>query len=42
MGAASVNIPDWYLNELAFAGPEHLDEAYVAAYNSLLVPAAAA
>ena len=24
---------DWYLDELAFAGPEHLDEAYVAAYD---------
>ena len=24
---------DWYLDELAFAGPEHLDDAYVAAYD---------
>jgi ubiquinone/menaquinone biosynthesis C-methylase UbiE len=26
-------IPSWYLDELALAGPEHLDEAYVAAYD---------
>jgi SAM-dependent methyltransferase len=25
--------PDWYLDEFAHAGPEHLDEAYVAAYD---------
>lgn len=25
--------PDWYPNELAHAGPEHLDEAYVAGYD---------
>jgi ubiquinone/menaquinone biosynthesis C-methylase UbiE len=25
--------PDWYLDELAHAGPEHLDEAYVASYD---------
>jgi ubiquinone/menaquinone biosynthesis C-methylase UbiE len=28
-----VNAPNWYLDELAHAGPEHLDEAYVAAYD---------
>lgn len=25
--------PDWYLDELAFAGPEHLDADYVAGYD---------
>ena len=25
--------PDWYLDELAHAGPEHLDAAYVATYD---------
>jgi ubiquinone/menaquinone biosynthesis C-methylase UbiE len=25
--------PDWYLDEFAHAGPEHFDEAYVAAYD---------
>jgi SAM-dependent methyltransferase len=26
-------VPAWYLDELAYAGPEHLDTAYVAAYD---------
>jgi SAM-dependent methyltransferase len=26
--------PDWYLDELAHAGPEHLDPAYIATYDS--------
>src|SRR5688500_9230738 len=25
--------PDWYLDELAHAGPEHLDAAYIATYD---------
>jgi SAM-dependent methyltransferase len=25
--------PDWYLDELAHAGPEHLDSAYIATYD---------
>lgn len=25
--------PDWYPDELAFAGPEHLDEAYIRGYD---------
>jgi SAM-dependent methyltransferase len=25
--------PDWYLDELAHAGPEHLDPAYIASYD---------
>jgi ubiquinone/menaquinone biosynthesis C-methylase UbiE len=28
-----VTQPSWYLDEVAHAGPEHLDEAYVANYN---------
>ena len=26
------SVPSWYLDELAHAGPEHLDPAYVAGY----------
>ena len=29
-----MTVPNWYLDELAYAGPEHLDAAYVAAYDA--------
>lgn len=28
-----MTVPSWYLNELAYAGPEHLDAEYVSAYD---------
>ena len=28
-----MDTPDWYLDEVAHAGPEHLDEDYVAGYD---------
>ena len=28
-----MTIPDWYIDELAFAGPEHLEADYVAGYD---------
>jgi SAM-dependent methyltransferase len=31
--ALPVESPSWYLDEIAHAGPEHLDPAYVAAYD---------
>jgi SAM-dependent methyltransferase len=33
--------PSWYLDELAHAGPEHLDEAYVAGYDRKAGPESA-
>ena len=35
-------LPHWYLDELAHAGPEHLDAAYVAGYDRKAGPEAAA
>jgi ubiquinone/menaquinone biosynthesis C-methylase UbiE len=29
-----MTVPTWFLDELAFAGPEHLDDEYVAAYDA--------
>src|SRR5207302_257233 len=33
IGGTAMLRPDWYLDELAHAGPEHLDPATVAAYD---------